>query len=525
MSEKRLIKIMIIDDEPRTGRRLSRIIGESKLSVQVTGMFVNSMEGLEQARLNRPDIIITDVCMPQINGIEFATAIKRFHPDCQIIFISAYSDKEYLKAAISLRAVRYVEKPFNNEEILEALELTVASVNEHYDRLHILAQNQKLMGEQERDFRNRAALEFLTPGQEESVLEKLNTFYPEFTRGVGYYTLICRVNHEDALVAHMFSVEGLEAYFSVCLSARKDSNILVVHVCTRHVKQREEIERFYMDLQNELAGKADFFLAVGRPVNGMENIYCSYMDAVVCLKKLFFMGYNRVAFFEAADENMGESFEYEESLFFKFQEALEKDRFQEATDIIRHQYYKMRDPLSRYEVNSIRNAYYRLLSVLNLVCNSRGTDSVFGGDDDFIWKKISEKDTIFELQEYFDEKLKAFIQIFIEKNKDSHIVFQIKEYVEKHYQEYDLSINRMAEELHFTPAYLCRIFKKEMGCTINAYVVDFRILKAKKLLKQQNIKLYEVSEKVGYADQNYFSRQFKKLEGMTPSEFKEKYFI
>lgn len=526
MENRQLFKLMLIDDEPRMGRRLAKIIGDSDLPVQIVGTFVNSLEGLEQARVILPDIIITDICMPQMNGIEFATEIKSFIPECQIIFISAYSDKEYLKAAISLRAIRYVEKPFVNEDILEAVQLTIASAEEYYHRLHILEQNQHLKVEQGKAFRRRAALELLTSGTDSAFWEDVHTFYPEFEKRGKYFTFICKVSSQE-LPEELISElkDGIDSCFPVCLSAQKDARILVVHVGTDILKQQGLVSYFFEKMQNKFLQKAGLFVAVGRIVTGMENIYCSYMDAVICLKRLFFLGYNRISFFEPSDEEIGTTFECEDAGLQKFQEALEKDRFQDAADIVMHQYHKMRDPLCKYEINSIKNVYYRLFNTLYLVCNHRGAENVFDGDNDLIWEKISKKDTIFALQEYLEEKLAAFRQVFMEKSKESRIILRIKQYVEEHYREYDLSVNQMAEDLCFTPAYLCRIFKKETGNTINAYITDFRILKSKKLLKERNIKLYEISGKVGYTDQNYFSRQFKKREGITPSEFREKYFI
>ena len=81
----------------------------------------------------------------------------------------------------------------------------------------------------------------------------------------------------------------------------------------------------------------------------------------------------------------------------------------------------------------------------------------------------------------------------------------------------------MAEQLHFTPAYLCQVYKKKTGLTINAYLNTYRINAAKEFLRNEDIKLYEISYYVGYSDPNYFSRQFKKQTGMTPSEYRDKY--
>lgn len=158
-----MLKILIIDDEPRTRRRLAAIISQSELDVEVTDVASNGIDGLAKAKLLYPDIIITDVRMPQMDGILLSSEIKKFLPDCQIIFISGYSDKEYLRSAISLKAVCYVEKPFEPTEMLEAIRSAMDIIIENRRKTDILRQNQLLFAEQKDLFSEKIALELLSP--------------------------------------------------------------------------------------------------------------------------------------------------------------------------------------------------------------------------------------------------------------------------------------------------------------------------------------------------------------------------
>lgn len=113
--------VLIADDEPMPRRVLKEYIPWNELSVTQVYLATDGEEAVEQARKFRPDIIISDIRMPHLNGLEMAAAVREFLPDCQFVFLSGYSDKEYLKGAIRLRAANYVEKPLNLEEITAAL--------------------------------------------------------------------------------------------------------------------------------------------------------------------------------------------------------------------------------------------------------------------------------------------------------------------------------------------------------------------------------------------------------------------
>ena len=132
-------------------------------------------------------------------------------------------------------------------------------------------------------------------------------------------------------------------------------------------------------------------------------------------------------------------------------------------------------------------------------------------------------DTLCELSDYLMECLSLYAASQRGRTGASQLVFRIRQYIASHFQEGDLTIRSISVALHFTPAYLCQVFKAETGRTINNYINDFRLERAKELLRQRDSKLYEVSQDVGFGDANYFTRQFKKYTGMTPSDYRRKY--
>jgi len=120
-----LLKLIIVDDESTTRRGLSEWISSGNFGIEVAGEAEDGIMGLELALEKKPDIILSDIRMPRMNGIEFTCAVREKLPDVKIIFLSGYSDKEYLKAAIKIQAVDYVEKPIDLEEIKKVIRNTV----------------------------------------------------------------------------------------------------------------------------------------------------------------------------------------------------------------------------------------------------------------------------------------------------------------------------------------------------------------------------------------------------------------
>lgn len=529
-----MIKLLIVDDESRTRDGLSSLILQNNFPIKIVGTASNGKEGLELAQSTMPDIILTDVRMPKLDGIEFSTRVKEFHPDCQIIFISGYSDKEYLKSAISLNAVSYVEKPIDNQELLNALSAAIRITEENRQRLNIMKQNQ-LLHEQQRDvLSEKIAIAFTFPSLDPLYLEKLYSFCPDFTKYSHYRTIICQLDSKYVSEADTPNIYGVikktvNHYFHCSLSAQKKANIFILHICYNNTDSAGSIHgtlnQVYSELHAALSGIAEIFLAIGSPVAKPEQLYRSYTNAVICLKKLFFTGYNNICYFKDEDNDIGITFQPNEALFQSFSTALKNDNCMEAMSIATKLFHEMKKTIYKFQTNSIKNVYYQLLVILDTVCTERGITNIFSHESRFIWENIAQNDTIFDLQQYLTDKIALYSDVIASKNGVSQRVYHIQQYIALHFHEPDLSINKMAENLHFTPAYLCQIFKNETGTTINSYINTFRIKKATDLLKLKDIKLYEVSYRVGYNDSNYFSRQFKKHVGMTPSEYRKRNMI
>lgn len=516
-----MFTLLIVDDELRTREGLASLIEKSGLPLTIVGKASNGIEGLTSASRYHPDIIITDVRMPRMNGIELVTEIRKFDSDCQIIFLSGYSDKEYLKSAITLKAVDYVEKPILREELIQALQSAIQAAKQK-------AEERKLYANQKNSLTEKAALDLTTFHITNVQLDTLSTLEPEFSASPCFFTLICQVKYRECQENSNFmevsnQIHGVLSQFSRIM-VKKEDHLFLIHLGTSSADS-EAVFLFASQLQNSLSGIADSFIAIGSAASSLSELASSYFDAIVCLKKLFFLGYNRICSYQSSDAVMQLHYQFDESLLDTFDTALKNADFATVSKICSSLFTDMHKTCYKFECNHLRNTYYQFLTHLSRIAQERQISNLFLNDMNYIWETIAVKDTIFELQDYLTQKLFLYQEEVTNGNASSSPVHRIYQYIENHYSDKNLTVNRLADDLHFTPAYLCQIFKAQSGTTINSYLNSFRINKSKELLKEREGKLYEISLRVGYRNPDHFTKQFKKYVGITPSEYREKYLL
>lgn len=529
-----MLKLIIADDEQKTKDGLITIVPWNDLDVEVAGAASDGAEAYLLAKEVKPDIIITDVKMPRMDGIHFAAEIRKILPLCQIIFISGYSDKEYLKSAISLKAVSYVEKPLDIEELIEAVKTAASTVKEERQRQKLIEKSQSMYEQNSDIISEQIAIELISLSSNYIFLEQLAVYHSHFAETHSYCTLICQLNYiTDSGENGQNGYDRIKSALNSCLSsyllAKKQSNIFIIHLCDQKLQHNESrrllVNHIYYQIKAAVSDFAQPFLAVGNHVLKIEDIRQSYINAVICLKRLFFMGYNNVSFFQNHDTILEAPFIFDSSMIRTYSLALKAGNREEANAVISRLTHEVRKSENRFEINGIKDIYYQLTMEIAYICEERNIPEVFSQGTDYIWESIAKKDTIFALAEYITGKSSLYFDKIAEKEHLSSIVYTIMQYVGLHFSNQDFSVNNMARHLHFTPAYLCQVFKNETDITINSYITDLRIEKAKELLKSRDRKLTEIAVGVGYSDANYLTRVFKKYVGITPSEFREKYIL
>lgn len=507
-----MIRVIIVEDERVIRNGIKKHVSWEELGVDEVKTAENADEAFVMSKEYKPDIIISDIRMPGMNGIEFCTKCKELFPDSQIIFMSGFSDKEYLMAGISLGAVSYVEKPINIDELSKAVEKAVNIVlrtkRQNSNVLHSLIWTSDSTPE---DILNR--LTYLESGRN---LRQDNVFFisileskEEISDVLGFHTQCnewlekMNPNKKLHLITDSIGTHQLLLLVSAKETDMEFDDAFMIAFCqlTLSIKDKEQ----------------SFFIGTGTQVDSIKKIKESYENALLSLQALSYKGWNQYALF--SEERNELTYMMEEDSKNRFYKLLfdkkEKEVFQ-VLDEIEQMLVKKQAVLNFH----VRNIYFTLDNMVKQVDKAHHLDG-FNQEEVVNARFLDEAKTISEMKEYVCKHVVEVLEETEEDKKNTYIVKRLMEYINQNLSNKELCIQSMADEVYLTPTYLSSLFKKKTGITIGQYLTDVRMKKAEEILINPKLKLYQVAELVGYEDANYFAKIFKKKTGMLPSEYRE----
>lgn len=498
------MKLLIVDDD-----RYARegILSSLPLEEMGIGNVMQTSDGktaLEITRWYAPDIIITDICMPRMDGMEFAASVKQLQPNCLLIFITGFAEIDYLKQAIELSAVAFVEKPLKAEELIKAVE---NAVSRHRERVSANQRAENLM----KMYRHQLA-SMLTRTDKDmqevhTLCGKLN--YPQSGR---FQCLAIQTEQQDlrGTSSALETVCG-KLGFDVVTEFRENQQIHMVLACRR---QPEQIYRQLLDTLLERF--PDLRIGEGMMVHDLERIAESRRAACIMLEGAFYDRETRLFSYRPGGYS-GHVLTMD--VYAQFVHLLEENR----TDLNAW--------LDSILIDIIREKSDRVESVRSLILAI--TRELYTRYPELAGK-VYGISHFNELEEYVysvtsAEKYRGFLQkIFLELDKldaatsrFTQVVRDAKSYIAQRFSQPDLNLQQIAAQVNFSPAYLNALFRAEIGMTVKQYLIDCRISEAKRLLRDPKVRIAEISRRCGYSNSNYFAKAFKELTGLTPGEYRE----
>ncbi|BBH18815.1 DNA-binding response regulator [Paenibacillus baekrokdamisoli] len=532
-----MIKLVIVDDEKITREGLLQYITWKDLGVDVVELASDGFEALEIAERLQPDILLSDIRMPDMDGIELAGKLRDILPQCTILFLSAFADKEYLKSAIHLKALHYLEKPVNREEVKSAIKDAVqAIVAEKRKRADDIDMRLRL-AESSTVFKEKLVLDMINRQvQLDEIKMYFTTLQLDMPLTGDFVTALIKLDIQVDSPIEMQQkhkeqiIKSVEIIFTdpqiKHLAGFKHTNHILIHFYGESIRNpffsAGLLEQLRNSIEHIVGLKTNLFMALGKHVHTISDVQDSYFTAAVALQKQFFIGHNQIAMYEEECESV---YDLDESLSNRFLEYIKEHEQEKAKAYIRNLNADF-EKNTNLLVNSIKNVFFNMLVGLNKF--AEGFNITFIEDNakkDFFWEIINKIPTLAEIEVYLLEQIDfVFAKINTMDNIGENI-YQIMQYISEHFSEESLTIPAIAQNMYLTPTYVCKIFKNKTGKTINQYITEVRIEKAKELLKEEKIKLLEISHRVGYLSPNHFAKTFKKLTGMNPSEFRERHYL
>lgn len=529
-----MFKIIIIDDEEEARQGLLENIAWDKLGILVSGEAENGIKGLELAKQVHPDIILADIRMPKMDGIKFARQIRNDFPDCKIIFMSGYTDKEYLKSAIQLKAIDYIEKPIDLDELFAVLKKSVILCKEELNKRMEEEEIKSQVAQSKFMYQQEIALELIHRNIDISAIKKqfvnigiqasINDIFVCILFKFNLHKLAGLengvVNSKNNIVRFInkaFSESG-----STSLSALLDREHVIVHVSgklTENVSLLKETLTKIKTGINLMYSCGDFTtIGVGRLVRGIENLAESYHCARKALGQMFLIGYDHIFFHQenGAGINPQEYFPVQE--ICDSIKKLDIRKVKVLTETAIAAFKKIQRP----DIKRVKDAFLSILISLSSVMEENGYPAGEDGKrQEITLAEMLNVYTMDEIMEFILNKLVILEGQYEEKRGKSRKVRTAIDFIKRNFTQ-DVPVSLIAEQIGVTSTYLCKLFKKEMEKTVNEYIEELRIEYSKELLKDDGMKLIEVARKVGYNNANYYSTVFKKVVGEYPSEYRRK---
>lgn len=527
-----MFKLLIIDDEFITRKGIINNIDYSDYNIHEIEEADDGVNALKTAREFQPDIVISDIKMPRMDGVTLAFELKKILPNCRIIFMSAYTELDYYRNAIKLNAVSYIEKPIDLEELKQSIQNAVDDLMQYTQYENISKQVDELIKTNEEVLKSQLSTMMIENNCNISqVIEKASELDLQLDSRHYYMTVIIKQYIEDRLDPYDQGVSKqritaiLERFLrplqiNYVMHFKGNIAIITLIVERQHrlVLNYDKLEIVFCEIYNDLSDICQPAISLGKTVTGINEIYDSYISAVITLERLFFKNGMSLNHYESIKEQ--ENMEMDNSLFIQFNEYLETSNKIDCILLIKHMTEEIRE-YSNTPKNIVIDIYARLFTIINQYLHNM--NDLDDSSNDIHFNDITKMITLDALESYMIDNINHYFLLLQEQNEAGSMAGRVKKIIHDNYGDSDLSLEVISSQLNVSKNYLSAVFKKEIGMTINKYITKYRVEKSKTRLRDTSYRIDVIANLSGYDDSDYFSKVFKKYVLCTPREYRKKF--
>lgn len=533
-----MLKIFLVEDEFVVREGIKRNIDWQANGYEFCGEAGDGELAFPMIQKLKPDIVITDIKMPFMDGLELSRLIKKECPWIEIIILTGFEEFEYAKEAISIGVAKYLLKPISGAELLKEIEDIAVKIENKRKESEI---REKYLKEMEENFRKerKELFQHLVTGSK-TMTELLEIAeHLKLDLSALWYNVV--------LMKPQFTNDAPEEYSNRMIEMEKKLEELVneehMLVFDRNLEgkaivfkadSKEELEEVQKEYISRIEAvlkedeKIRYFGGIGTPVNRLRELPASFERASHAFAQRYLIRENRILDGGAIEQNLyadNEEFDIhnidpKEMQNDRIREFLKLGNKEEAGYFV-EEFFKrqgasaLKSTMFRQYI--VMDVYFCVAAFLEELQISREELSSFDVNAEMLQSKES-------AVQYVTEIIKKAVELREKtaSNRYGSIVEQVKKYIEEHYVEEELSLNLLASYVNFSPNHLSMVFSQQTGQTFIKYLTDFRMNKAKELLKGTGKRSSEISLEVGYKDPHYFSYLFKKTQGMTPTQYRGK---
>nr|WP_309098592.1 response regulator transcription factor [Fredinandcohnia onubensis] len=524
-----MYKVIVVDDEKNIRERLTHFFPWTELGFEVVGTAENGYDGLELVKKLNPDVVLTDVRMPIMTGLELAKEIQASFPEIKVIILSAYDDFEYAQGAIRYGVRDYLLKPVMREEFYKTFRKIIEELQVEKKRKTFSNLNKQLN-------REESMLLKLIKGEKIESIEKQVQEQTDYFRVaiISFGKLI----KENSTFSFRQKITEISANYwkmhQVKILFYDNNLILLLTERTIASKQiiKKNIHLFIEVLQdkiNELTfDEKCFFIGVGNTYYHIEEISHSYNEAIFAYNYKYFNEDETIFFYEdlpIRNESIQSSLnidlqDYVNRIVEALMRSLQIGDNSELIELVSN-LFNSTQRFYGANIAGIRTFLIELVIILFYRINEKGVDTSSINHKEML-QNINELNSLAELKRYLVRIFEIFTKDMsskYEKSVDRYVLLA-QEYVSKNYRN-KITLEDVSSYLFLNPAYFSAFFKKETGENFIDYVNKVRVDKAKGLLSKAHLQIKVISDRVGFQNHSYFIKVFKKETGLTPHNFRK----
>ena len=543
-----MLKIFLAEDEVIVRETIKRMIPWEELGFELVGEAADGEKALPLLIRQKPDLLITDIKMPFMDGLTLAKLAKKELPELKIVILSGYDDFNYAKQAINIGVEDYLLKPITKNALIERISEIRSRYEHEKTQKEYYEKFQREMQAYEKNS-SRDFFEALVRGS----MDMMEVYKKAEKLGVdivaeAYNILIFTMNSEEDFSGQKEgyseweaeSLEMLEEFFSGHPSAMLfRSNIFSYGVLLKG--QKESIKEITKECVGKIQGilnrkesKREWFLAVGQPVERLSQIKKSYHTASRAFSQRYLYVENILYYdeMEMMEHRSGQADTNDNAYLKKvdvnalnpaiLQKFLSNGIQEETENFVKDYFYAIgQEPMESLVFRNyvILNVRFSVITFLKgLGCDTEGmepenTEEILAESGKNIESAIA----------YAEKMVSQAITIRDQNsgNKNRSILKTAVDFIESHYMEEEISLNTVANVANVSANHFSALFSQNMGQTFIEYLTSLRMNKAKELLRCTGMRSSEIAGEIGYKDAHYFSYLFKKTQGMTPSDYRK----
>lgn len=532
-------KVLIIDDDRIIRKGLITTIPWEKCGFQIIGEASDGEQGLKIIEECHPHIVISDIKMPFMDGLDMAHILREKYPAIKVILLTGYNDFNYAHKAIKVRAFDYLLKPIDKEILLEKVQKAAREWDEEHKA-------QRRISEANPFYRQaffKKLLEHHGAEDEEDLLQEATSLGIELT---GKTFIVCLIKIDEYYKEGEKTAESAQQreVLKYCVSniceelihlERKggvvelENDELILIYSSHEPSEKEEEARILAEtIKNTVKKylKTTLTVVLGGAYQGICFIDSSYREARSAIGFRHLMGKDKVfSILDIEDLPNNHNDIQIKGKEYEFINNIKLGFIQEALGVLNDLESEM------MQQNDISLHNVRILSVQLIIALFRGAaewgkgwESTHQANVASYYRQINGMQTISEIMNLLRQVTCDLSQFIVaqRESQGGYAVGEATKYIEEHYAKQGLSLQEIAKHVHMNPVYMSVLFKQEKSITFSDFLLQLRMKNAMEMLRCQNMKTYEVAEAVGYGSPEYFSVCFKKYTGVSPTEFKNK---